>query len=129
MSGGTWSRESCGGFTLIEVIAALVIFSVGVLMVIQLSGSLSRQMEYAARTSELVVRAHERIDSIEALPFDSISTGTATESLTVEGVPYSLKITVAPLTAVLLQVDVEVDPVTAGAGPSYSATSYVAAPW
>jgi prepilin-type N-terminal cleavage/methylation domain-containing protein len=117
------------GFTLIEVIGALVIFSLGVIMVLQLTGALSRQMEYAAKSSELVVRAQERLDSLEALPFDSITVGTHQDTLTVRGIGYVRQLTVTSVTALLVRIDVSVTPITAGSGPSVSSTSYAAASW
>lgn len=118
-----------GGFTLIEVIGALVIFSVGVIMVLQMTGALSRQMEYAAKSSELVVRAQERLDSLEALPFDSITVGTRQDTLTVRGIQYIRQATVTSVTGLLRRIDVSVSPLTSGAGPSVSSTSYAAAQW
>lgn len=118
-----------GGFTLIEVIAALVIFTAGVLMVLDLTGSLSRQMRYAATTSELVVRAGEQIDSMEALPFDSLTVGVRMDSLTVEGVAYGRTVSVSVVTGLLYQIDVTLAPMVAGEGPTYATTSYASASW
>ena len=117
------------GFTLIEVIGALVIFSVGVLMVIQVSGSLSNQMQYAAVTSELVVRGQEQLDSLEATPFDSLTTGTAVDSLIISGAAYTQTVSVTTVTALLYQLDVTILPRSGGPGPSFAATSYSALPW
>lgn len=123
---GSARRE---GFTLIEVIGALVIFSVGVLMVLQLSGALSRQMEYAAKSSELVARAQQRLDSLEATPFDSLVVATRQDTLTLRGTPYRMTTTVASVTAILKRIDVTVAPVTDGTGPAQALTSYTAAKW
>lgn len=129
MSEDPWSFRKCSsGFTLIEVIAALVIFAGGVLMVIQFSGSLSAQMEWAATTSEIVVLAQERLDSLEAVPFDSLSVGSSITSVTVRGTSYSLTTTITLVTAILLQLDVSIAP-AAGSGPSYATTSYAADNW
>jgi prepilin-type N-terminal cleavage/methylation domain-containing protein len=117
------------GFTLIEVVGALVIFSLGVLMVIRLSTALERQMRYSATDSELVVRAEERLDSLEALDFDSLAAGTTTDTLTVQGTSYDRTVAVRLVTGVLYQIDVTLSPVSAGAGPTYSTTSYRAAIW
>lgn len=117
------------GFTLIEVVAALVIFSLGVLMVIRLTTALERQMRYSATDSELVVRAEERLDSLEALDFDSITAGTTTDTLTVQGTSYNRSVTITSVTGVLYRIDVTLSPVAAGAGPTYSTTSYRAAIW
>ncbi|MCG6986846.1 MAG: prepilin-type N-terminal cleavage/methylation domain-containing protein [Gemmatimonadetes bacterium] len=117
------------GFTLIEVVAALVIFSLGVLMVIRLTTTLERQMRYSATESELVVRAEERLDSLDALDFDSITVGTTTVGLTVQGTSYDRIVAITPVTGVLYRIDVTLSPATAGAGPTYSTTSYRAAIW
>jgi prepilin-type N-terminal cleavage/methylation domain-containing protein len=123
------TRATPRGFTLIEVIAALVIFSAGVLVVLDLTHSLSREMRLAATTSELVVRAQERLDSLESLSFDSLTVGTVGDTLTIQGVAYQRMVTVSSITGLLYQLDVTVSPVTAGGGPSYAATSYSAAHW
>ena len=117
------------GFTLIEVIAALVIFSVGVLMVLDLTHTLSREMRYAATTSELVVRAQERLDSLGSVDFGSLALGTSGDTLTVEGVAYQRLVGVSKVTDLLYRIDVTLSPLTGGAGPSYAAVSYSAAHW
>lgn len=117
------------GFTLIEVIGALVIFSLGVLMVIQVTGTLGRQMRYSAIASELVVRAEEQLDSVGSLPFASITPGTTVSTLTIQGASYKRTVAITLYTGVLYQVNVTLAPVTAGAGPTYSTTSYRAATW
>lgn len=117
------------GFTLIEVVAALVIFSAGVIAVLSLANALSRQMRYAATTSELVVRAQERLDSLEALSFEDLTPGTNLDTLTIEGVSYGRTVRISAVTGLLYQIDVSVSPLVAADGPSYAATSYSAAPW
>ena len=117
------------GFTLIEVIGALVIFSLGVLMVIQLTTALGRQMQYSAKSSEVVVRAEERLDSLEALDFDSLNLGTTEDTLTLAGTRYGRSVTVSQVTGVLYKIEIELAPLAGGSGPSYSATSYRAATW
>ena len=117
-----------GGFTLIEVIAALVIFSVGVLMVMQVGGALSTQMRYAGARSEIVVRANERLDSIMATPFDSVAAGTTLDTLTVQGWRYQRTVTIIAITAVLARVEVELVAIDS-VGPSHAVTSYTSAAW
>jgi prepilin-type N-terminal cleavage/methylation domain-containing protein len=128
------SASSCrtphpkGGFTLIEVVGALLIFSVGVLMVIQVSGALGTQMRYAAVRSEIVVLTNERLDSLEAAPLASISAGTVADTVSVRGLSYERLVTVTSITAVLARIDVSIAPVE-GAGPSHAVTSYTSAAW
>jgi len=114
---------------LIEVIGALVIFSVGVLMVIGLSRSLSTTMRYAAARSEIVVLANARLDSLQAEPFDSLAIGSSSDTLRVRGTTYRRAVSVTLVTALLKQIDVSLMPLDSGQHPSYSATSYMANSW
>jgi Tfp pilus assembly protein PilV len=113
---------------LIEVIGALVIFSVGVLMVMQVGGALTTQTRYAGTRSELVVLANERLDSIAALPLASITTGTTDDTVAVQGWSYQRVVTITVLTPVLARIDVTLARVD-GAGPAYSVTSYTSDVW
>lgn len=128
------SRPSCvrarsaGGFTLIEVIGALVIFSLGVLMVMQVSGALGTQMRYAGASSELQARVSASLDSLEALPFSSLSPGTLVDTLTASGIEYEVTGVVTSVTSILKKIDISAAP-TGGAGPSYSVTSYASGAW
>jgi len=116
------------GFTLIEVVGALVIFSVGVLMVMRVGSTLTTQMRWSGARSEIVVLANEQVDSVEATPFDSITTATATDTLTVQGWVYQRTLTVTRLTPVLGRVEVTFAPVGT-LGPTHSVTSYTSAVW
>ena len=107
---------------------ALMIFSLGVLMVLQLSAALGIQLRYSAAQSEIVVLANERLDSLEATPFDSLSVGTATDTTLVEGFQYARASSISGVTPVLYLIVVTLTPITAGA-PSYSASSYSSAVW
>lgn len=120
------SRRNAG-FTLIEVIGALVIFSVGVLMVFRLTTASGTQMRYAGVSSELAVRASERLDSLDATPFSSLVMGVQTDALTVSGLAYQRSVTLTRITPLLAQVEVTLTPVEDG--PSYAATSYLAGIW
>ncbi len=116
------------GFTLIEVVGALMIFSVGVLMVIQVSGALGTRMRWAGLSSQLVVIANERVDSLEAEPFASVAPGTSTETLTVQGAAYQCTVTVTLVTPLLKRIDVSLAP-SSGQGPSHALTSYTSETW
>lgn len=117
-----------GGFTLIEVIGALVIFSMGVLMVMQVSGALGTQMRFAGARSEIVALTNERLDSLTTLPLGSITAGTTVDTVTTQGLDYESTVVVTSLTAALVRIDISI--VTLGTGgPSYAATGYASAPW
>jgi Tfp pilus assembly protein PilV len=113
---------------LIEVIGALVIFSVGVLMVIQVSGALGTQMRYAGARSELAVMAGERLDSLASLPLASLTAGTTVDTVALAGFSYECTVVVTSVTAVLSKIDVSLVSLT-GTGPSHSVTSYTSEPW
>jgi prepilin-type N-terminal cleavage/methylation domain-containing protein len=129
LSASSWSpSRRASGFTLIEVIGALVIFSVGVLMVMQTSGALGAQMRYAGARSQIVVLANERLESLETVPLASLSPGTVQDTITVRGIPYQRTVTVTAITPVLSRVDVSLVPIGTS-GPSYAVTSYASAVW
>jgi Tfp pilus assembly protein PilV len=117
------------GFTLIEVVGALLIFSLGVLMVIQVSGALGTRMRYAGARSEIVVLANERLDSLAAEPFASLAPGTTTSTIAAEGMTFQRSVTITSLTPLLKRIDVSIAPTSGGAGPSHAVTSYSSAAW
>lgn len=97
-------------------------------MVIQVSGALSTQVRYAAARSEIAVLAGERLDSLEATPVDSLSTGNTRETINVEGIRYQRRVRVRRITAVLYQIDVWMTAIDED-GPSFEATSYHSGIW
>ena len=129
MSPAAWHSERPAlGFTLIEVIGALLIFSVGVLMVVQVSGALGFRMRYAGARSTIVALAEERLDSLDSTPFPSLVVGTSTAALTVEGLAYQRTVTISSVSPVLRRIDVSFT-TTSGSGPSHAVSSYVSAVW
>lgn len=130
MSRSSWSpARPADGFTLIEVIGALLIFSVGVLMVLQVSGALGIRMRYAGARSELVVFANERLDSLAAESFAALTPGTSLDTLVAEGTSFQSTVTVTTVTPVLKRIDVSIAPIGGGEGPSHTVTSYASAVW
>lgn len=121
-------RSSAAGFTLIEVIAALVIFSMGVLAVMQLTGTLSVQMRRAALRSELAVVGQERLDSLELVPYATITLGTSTSSTSIRGQTYTWSLTVSDSTALIRHVKLSGSP-AGGSGPSFSGATFVVRSW
>ena len=97
-------------------------------MVMQVSGALGIQIRYAAVQSEIIVLANERLDSVEAMPFDSVSAGLTADVALVEGFIYGRETEISAITPVLYLIVVTMTPPGTGA-PSYSATSYKSAVW
>lgn len=116
------------GFTFIEVVGALVVFSFGVLMVIRLSTATTTQMRYAGISSALALRAAERLDSLAAEPFASLTVGTDADIVVVSGLEYDRTVLLTQLTPLLMRAVVTLRP-RGSEGPSYEVTSYVSEVW
>ena len=119
---------SADGFTLIEVIGALVIFTMGVLAVVLLTNTLSVQMETAALRSERAVVGQERLDSLELVAYPNLTIGTTTSSASIRGETYTWSVTVSDETVVIRQVVVTGIPYS-GSGPSFSGSAFVDRSW
>ncbi len=117
------------GFTLIEVVGALVIFSMGVLMVIQVSGALGFRMRYAGARSEIVVLANEKLDSLAAEPFASLAVGTTQTNVSMEGMTFQRQVVITSMTPILKRIDVSLTPIAGSEGPTHAVTSYATAAW
>ena len=121
-------RLSADGFTLIEVIGALVIFSIGVLAVIGLGGTLTLQMERAALRSELALVGQERLDSLELLDYTDLTVGTTTSSTSIRGETYTWSVTVSDSTVVVRHVALSGVP-SDGSGLSFKGSAFVDRVW
>ncbi len=119
---------SADGFTLIEVIGALVIFTMGVLAVVLVTDTLSVQMERAALRSELALVGQERLDSLELVDYVDLTVGTTTSSASIRGETYAWKVIVSDSTALIRHVAVTGIP-SSGSGPSFSGSAFVDRPW
>jgi Tfp pilus assembly protein PilV len=122
------SHGTSGGFTLIEVIGAMVVFSLGVLMVMNLTGALAVQMNTSALRSLVAVTAQSRLDSLQVLDYDSLSEGTESSTMTLMGQGYTVSHTILQATTMVKEVEVTVEP-TDGTGPHITASGYVLRPW
>ncbi len=121
-------RFSADGFTLIEVIGALVIFSIGVLAVIGLGATLTLQMERAALRSELALVGQERLDSLELVDYATLTVGTTSSSTSIRGETYTWSVTVSDSTAVIRHVALSGVP-SSGSGPSFRGSAFVDRVW
>lgn len=117
------------GFTLIEVIGALLIFSAGVIMMLGVTRGLSDSLEHSAVNSILTAEGQERMDSLTALTYSSLPVGTRQDTLTFRGVRYRRRQVVTQFSPLVRKVDVTLDPLSGEAGPNYSATSYLSNVW
>lgn len=121
-------RSSADGFTLIEVIGALVIFSMGVLMIMNSANILSVTMGRAALRSELAVLGQERLDSLELVDYSALTLGETTSTSSIRGQTYEWVVSVEDASLLIRQVEVTGTPYS-GTGPSFSGTAYVDRSW
>ena len=117
-----------GGFTLIEVMVALVVFSVGVLSVIQITGVLSEILERASLRSEIVIVGQERLDSLELIPYASLTLGTTVDTLQLRGTEFVCTTLISQPSLLVRQIDLSLVPGTPP-GPSFSGSTFVPLPW
>jgi prepilin-type N-terminal cleavage/methylation domain-containing protein len=121
-------KTASAGFTLIEVIGALVVFSMGVLMVLGLSGALSTQVQQAVLRSSVIVEVQEALDSLGAEPYDSLTVGTEQDTLWIRGLIYGRTKSVIQSHPVTREVSVTLEPL-GDTGPTYTASTFVLQAW
>ena len=116
------------GFTLIEVIGAVIIFSVGVIMVLQITSALSRRTEYAAVGSVINVMGQQRVDSLGVTAYSSVAVGTTYDTVVVRGIHYRRQLVVTQYSPLVKKLDFTLSP-TLGSWPTYDASTFVRDAW
>ena len=117
------------GFTLIEVVAALLVFSAGIIMMLGVTRGLSESLEHSAINSLISAEGQERMDSLTALAYGSLTVGTKQDTLTFRGIKYKRVQTVTQYSPLVKKVDVVLQMLSNEPGPSYSASSYLSDVW
>jgi type IV pilus modification protein PilV len=72
-------QKGSAGFSLIEVLIALSIFTIGILGVASLVISSINENGLARRVTEATALAEDRLESMLALPYENIDAGQSTE--------------------------------------------------
>ena len=121
-------RGDRAAFTLIEVMGALVIFTVGVLGALQLSGGLGERLDRAALRTRVVEAAHEQVDSLRSVGYASLAAGSTSSTVTLSNRSYRIDRTVAQYSPLVKRIAVTVEPVS-GTGPAHSTASFLATDW
>ncbi|MFC1791776.1 prepilin-type N-terminal cleavage/methylation domain-containing protein [Gemmatimonadota bacterium] len=117
-----------GGFTLIEVIAALVVFSLGALAVMGLTVNLARQLTFSGLRSKVAVEVQDRLDSLQLVPYDSLMVGTTSDTVVLLGKTFKRTQSVLQTTPLVKEVEVSVDAAD-GAGPRITSSAFVLRSW
>jgi hypothetical protein len=117
-----------GGFTLIEVMGAMLVFTVGVLMMLSLTGVLSTQMERAGLRSQVSLALQNRLDSLQQVPYDSLLVGTVSDTLHLHGRVFDRSHRVLQASPLVKEVEVTLE-AQDGGGPSLTASTFVSLRW
>jgi Tfp pilus assembly protein PilV len=122
-------RPRDGGFTLIEVVGALVVFSMGVIMLLSITRALSQRMEWSALNSLITAEGQERLDSLDVLSYGSLAVGSDVDTLSIRGISYRQTQTITQYTALVRRAVVTIEPLGTADGPSFTATIYASDAW
>jgi hypothetical protein len=113
---------------LIEVIGAVLIFSIGVIMVLNITSALSRRTEWSAIASTLNVMGQQRLDSVFVLTYSTVTAATTTDSVTVRGVRYQRQLAITQSTPLVKKVELTLTAVS-GSYPSFDGITYLRDTW
>lgn len=117
---------STRGFTLVEVMVALVILATGALAVTQLSLSVAVLMQQSTAKTELIAHAENKLEEVQARDFDELVAGTEADTVSVRGRPYVRRITITAPNSRTREIRVELD--SDSETLRYKALTYVSAP-
>ena len=130
MSAAAGSRvgriPSTGGFTLVEVMVALVILAIGALAVTHLALSVAVLMQQSSAKTELIALAENRLESVQARPYADIDPGVELDTVRVRGTPYIRRVTITAPNSRTRQIAIDLrSPVES---LQYATFTYVSAP-
>ncbi len=106
--GGRSALADERGLTLVEVVVALLVLSVGLLAVAGMTLSVGTQVRRAGLYTDQNLVAQERLDRAAARGWNGTSTGTTVDTVVRNGVEWEVTEIVSDLSARLRQVEVTV---------------------
>ena len=118
-----------GGFTLIEVIGALLVFSAGLIMLLSITRSLAQRLEWAALNSLITAEGQERLDSLDAVAYASLAVGSDVDTMTLRGVSYRRTQTITQFTSLVRRAVVTIEPLGSAEGPTFEARIFSSGEW
>lgn len=124
--GRNGALASTRGFTLVEVMVALVILATGALAVTQLSLSVAVLMQQSTAKTELIAHAENKLEEVQARDFDELVAGTETDTVSVRGRPYLRRITITAPNSRMREIRVALDSEVESL--RYNALTWVSAP-
>lgn len=124
---GRDTGTSSGGFTLVEVMVALVILAVGALALTHLSLAVAVLMQQSGEKTELIAEAENRLESVQSRPYAELGAGVEVDTLSLHGTRYESRVTITAVNARTRQITIDLA-APSGGGVEYSALTYVSAP-
>ncbi len=114
-----------GGFTIVELIIALVILSVGILAVAALMANSIWQVRRADDLTNSTLAAQQVLDGIAMLDFDSVAEGSFADTISFGPANYIVQWTVEDVSDSLASEDAELKLITVLAGGGLTQTNAV----
>ena len=114
-----------GGFTIVELIIALVILSVGILAVAGLMANSIWQARRADDLTNSTLAAQQVLDGIAMMEFDSVVVGSFADTISFGPANYIVQWTVEDVSDSLASEDAEIKLITLLAGGGLTQTSAV----
>ena len=112
-----------GGFTIVEVIIALMILTVGILAVASLSATAIWQTRRGDDLTNSALAAAQVLDGVAVLPFDSVAVGTYTDTVSFGPVDYVVQWTVTDMSDSLAAGDAQIKRILALSGGGLTQTN------
>ena len=101
----TLSRE---GFSLVEVLVALVVLSIGVLAVTGMAASSVTLVRNGFNLTNSTLATQQVLDGYMVLPFDSIALGSTADTITLGGQSYIVATTITDVSSTMSSGDANV---------------------
>ena len=117
------SGPARGGFTLVEVVFALVILTVGILAVATLSATSIWQTRRGDDLTNSALAAAQVLDAVAVLPFDSVAVGTHSDTVSFGPANYIVNWTVYDMTDSLASGESEIKRILALSGGGLTQTN------
>jgi type II secretion system protein I len=73
-------QKKSSGFTLLEILIALIIFSIGILALTSLTVTATRTGSYGGRTTEAVTFAQDKLEELKTNSWDKVVSGADQET-------------------------------------------------
>jgi type IV pilus assembly protein PilV len=78
------------GFSLVEVLIALVVLSLGILAVASMASSAIKQVQVGFNITNSTLAAQQVLDAYAMQPFDSIALGNSADTVSLAGIDYTV---------------------------------------